>query len=190
MRDSALRRGVIRYMALQSLFDLVLPGRRLVFVSPLGVGEVRKRLERQVSKPGIRLWDQRTEMFEGTFANDRFEIARLVRGRNSFRPMIHGRLSMDAAGTRIDARMQLHPVVMVVYGLMVFIAGTAAALAAPAVPMPPLAARILVMALLFLAVSLVANLEARKATRLLAQLFASEPLHYHALSDGRLSRLS
>jgi len=96
---------------------------------------------------------------------------------------------MDAAGTRIDARMQLHPAVTVFYGLIMFIAGTAAALGAAAVPMPPLAARILVMAALFLPVPVVGNLEARRATSLLAELFAAEPLHYHALSDGRLSRL-
>jgi hypothetical protein len=47
--------------------------------------------------------------FVGTTSSDRFAIQRVVRNRNSFNPMLFGRLEPGPDGTRIKVVMTLHP---------------------------------------------------------------------------------
>src|SRR5262245_66331008 len=74
--------------------------------------------------------DTRTQLFEGTFANGRFEMSRLVKGRDSFRPMLYGQLLPTSGGTRIEIRMRLHILVLALGFVLAYIAGTIASLAA------------------------------------------------------------
>ncbi len=44
--------------------------------------------------------------------DDRFNINRAIRYRNSFLPILHGRLFPNGTGTRVDVRMIMHPFVI------------------------------------------------------------------------------
>ncbi len=118
-------------------------------------------------------WDRRKELFEGTFANGRFEMIRLVHSRNSFRPMLYGQLSPTPGGTRIDIRMQLHILVLVVGLAISAFAGMFGAFAwseIPVVGRVPLIGQLLVMGLFALLFASLGNVEVRKAVRLLEGL--------------------
>lgn len=65
------------------------------------------------SKPWFPVWSRRPNGFEGTVLNDRFNINRAIRYRNSFIPILHDRMSANGSGTRIDVRMIMHPFVIV-----------------------------------------------------------------------------
>ena len=89
------------------MIELLFRGRRVVFDSPHGVTEAQARLAREVAVPEWTMRrDQRTQLFVGTVADGRFEVVRLVRGRNSFRPMLAGQLSPSAGGSRIERAWQ------------------------------------------------------------------------------------
>ena len=162
------------------MIDLLFRGRRVVFDSPYGATEAQARLAREVAVPEWTMRrDQRTQLFVGTVTDGRFEVVRLVRGRNSFRPMLAGQLSPSAGGSRIEVRLRMAPAVLVllvfllcVGGLVAFVAASdllarneavTAALVILAVP-----------ALAFAVLGLAAS-EARRATRLLAGVFEAEP---------------
>jgi hypothetical protein len=85
-----------------SMLDVFLRGRELVFESPVAPDDLTGRLRRELAPPVWRLVEDRPQLFVGTFENDRFHMARLVRGRNSFRPMIEGVLRPSGGGTRIE----------------------------------------------------------------------------------------
>ena len=66
--------------------------------------------------------------FEGTIAGDRFVIRRVIRYRNSFRPLISGRVSAVASGSRIDIVLTLTaPVAVVMSGWLAMAFAAAAA---------------------------------------------------------------
>lgn len=159
---------------------MFLSGRRLVFDSPLTPDQATERLRQQVTPPAWKLVEDRPQLFEGTFENGRFQMVRLVRGRNSFRPVIEGTLQPGNRGTRIDVRMKLHPLVVVFCGVFLAFGAMVAAVAIPewlaasTTPAPVwlflgLAAAV---AAAFLAAP---GIEARTATRMLQDLFEAEP---------------
>ncbi|HMN29117.1 MAG TPA: hypothetical protein PKE45_13275 [Caldilineaceae bacterium] len=63
-----------------------------------------------------RSWAERfrpaAKPFEGEITVDGFRISRSISYRNSVLPVITGRFSASARGTRIEIRMSLHPVVV------------------------------------------------------------------------------
>lgn len=82
-------------------------------------------------------------LFAGTRDDDSFRIVRLIRYRNSFLPVIRGRLVRGATGTDVRLVMMLHPAVAVFMGLwcagLVFgVARTLAQSFAPALALGPL----------------------------------------------------
>ena len=118
----------------------------------------------------------------------RFRMMRLVKGRNSFRPVIDGVVCQGAHGARIDSRLRMHPLVLVFCLALTLIGGTIAALAAPELPIvtdSPLAARLIAMALMILLFGVAVSFEARKAIRLLSEVFAAPPLSNAAQSPTR-----
>lgn len=162
------------------MIDLLFRGRRVVFDSPHGVVEAQERLAREVAAPAWGLGRaQRTQLFEGAVADGRFEVVRLVRGRNSFRPVIEGQLSPSPGGSRIEVRMRLSPAVLVVLAILLGVGGLVASVAAAdlmarnetvTAALVVFAVPALAMAMLGLAAS-----EARRATRLLASVFDGKP---------------
>jgi hypothetical protein len=157
------------------ILDVLYPGRRVVLDSGLSLAEVTSRLEKEVTPPATPWFrDTRTQLFEGTFANGRFEMARLVKGRDSFRPMLYGQLSATPGGTRIEIRMQLHLLVLAVGFIIASIAGMFASLAAyevvPVIGRLPFVVQLLVIGLFALLFAALATRQARKVTRLLERL--------------------
>jgi hypothetical protein len=157
------------------MLDLLRRGRHLVFDTALDGAEVATRLQREITPPVWPRREHRPQLFEGRFDGERFSMVRLVRGRNSFRPEITGRLAATPAGTRVDVTLRAHPAVVVISSVLVLI-GVAIVgvlvqdwmqtgeLLLPALPllgMPAVPAIGLV----------VLTREARKATQMLESLF-------------------
>ena len=169
------------------MFDVLYPGRRVVLDSGLSLAEVTSRLEKEVTPPATPWFrDTRTQLFEGTFANGRFEMARLVKGRDSFRPMLYGQLSATPGGTRIEIRMQLHILVLVVGLAISSFAGMIGSWAAYPIPViGPLSLlwQLLVMGLFALLFASLANIEVRKAIRLLEGLLDAHVQSSNAASE-------
>jgi hypothetical protein len=145
------------------MFQVLYSGRAIVLDSPLTVEEVTRRLQQR---------------FDGTFADGRLSILRRVRGRNSFRPVVEGQVVPRSAGSRLDLRMRLHPLVLVFGAIFALIAGTIAAIAAPAIPVvgsSPLLIRLLAMVAVAVIFAALGNVEVRTSTRLLSELAAAKP---------------
>jgi hypothetical protein len=160
------------------MFDVMYPGRTLLFDSPLSVEEVTRRLEREVAPPAMELFKTRQQLFEGTFADRQFTVIRRVRGRNSFRPWIKGRVLEGSRGARVEVRLQMSPLVLVFGLVFAIVAGTIAAVAAPELPLvggSPLGLRLLVAAAVALLFAALGNFEARAATRLLETVIGAKP---------------
>lgn len=161
------------------MLDLLFRGRPLVFETGLGVDEVTRRLAREVVPPKWQFRETRTQLFEGTFSDGRFHMVRLVRGRNSFRPLIDGSVKPGPKGARVDVVLRLHPLVLglcaVLFGLGALVATVAAAESLTTRTMSPgalIGAGFMLMFVVFLVATVV---EAGTATRLLAKLFEAEP---------------
>ena len=155
------------------MLDLLYPGRNLILDSPLALDEVTRRLQQQIAPPEFRLWENRQQPFEGTFENGRFQMMRLVRGRNSYRPVMAGLVSQGPTGTRLDVQMQLPSLVLAFGVVMAIIAGSIASIAAPAIPViggSPSFVRLLAMAAVVFGFAAAGNVEARKSTKILADL--------------------
>jgi hypothetical protein len=161
------------------MIDLLFRGRRLVFESSLSREEVTARLQREVA-PATWQWRKTSrQLFEGTFADGRFHMIRVVRGRNSFRPVIEGQIVPQPHGVRIDVQLRLHPLVVIICGvLFTFGAGVAVIAVSEYLstrePSPQLFVAGL-MALVFSVFLVAPGVEAAKSTRLLANLFQSTP---------------
>lgn len=116
------------------MFDMLYPGRSMVLDSPLGVEELTRRL-------GLA--------FEGPVADGRFSTMRRVRGRNSFRPLVDGRILPRPDGCRMNVRLRLHPLVLGIGAVFALMAGAVGAIASPGIPLiggSPLLACVLAMA--------------------------------------------
>lgn len=162
------------------MIDLLFRGRRIAFDSPHGVAEAQARLAREVAAPawGMRR-EQRTQLFVGTVADGRFKVARLVQGRNSFRPLIEGQIAPSPGGSRIEVRMRLSPAVLVLLIILLGVGGLVASVAASELlaKNETVTAALVVLAVPALAIGMLAlaGSEAKRATRLLAGVFEAEP---------------
>jgi hypothetical protein len=145
------------------MFDLLYPGRSIALDSPLGAAEVTRRLELA---------------FDGTFADGGFRMMRRVRGRNSFRPVVDGRIQPGTSGSRLSARLRLHPLILAIGAAFALIAGMMAAVASPEIPVvgrSPLLVAVLATTAVPCLFAALAAIEARTSTRLLASLTEATP---------------
>ena len=94
---------------------LLLPYHRLVFESQFRKEEIIRRLSAEVARRRISfgIFENRREKFEGEVSETGFKINRIIRYRNSFRPVIEGEFSPLVKGVRIDVRLRLHTMVMI-----------------------------------------------------------------------------
>lgn len=60
-------------------------------------------------------WNRRNpdRPYEGEIGEHSFEIIRIINYRNSFLPVIKGRIIPEGLGSQIDIELSLHPVVLV-----------------------------------------------------------------------------
>jgi hypothetical protein len=64
-----------------------------------------------------------TRPFVGTMTGPAFTITRASRGRNSFRPLVRGRIEPSQGGSRVEGTMELHLVVAVFLGFLLLVPG-------------------------------------------------------------------
>lgn len=74
------------------MLDLFFPGRSVAFESSLAPEEMAHRLQQEITAPASPFFDRRTQLFRGNFADGRFQMMRIVKGRNSFNPVIRGQV--------------------------------------------------------------------------------------------------
>jgi hypothetical protein len=92
----------------------MLPYQTRVFDSTLRVDQARARLQEAVEPLAPPRRAPTDRAFEGVVDGDSFRIRRIVRGRNSFRPELHGRIeATPTGGARVVVCFRLHPLVMV-----------------------------------------------------------------------------
>lgn len=160
------------------MLDLFFPGRRVAFESALALEEVTHRLQQEIAVPAWSIFGRRTQLFQGSFADGRFQMMRIVKGRNSFNPVIRGQVSRAAGGTRVDAQLQLHPLVLGLLAIFTVVASRIASIAAPElVPMPGagVAGGLGVLLLLIMLFAAIANFEASKTLKLLSGVLGTQP---------------
>ena len=87
------------------------PHRHLQVRTPLPCDEVLRRLSEVVEpKQWFRFpFFGKHRPYEGVVSANGFRISRVIDYRNSFLPMIDGRVSPDAHGTVVDVSLSLHP---------------------------------------------------------------------------------
>ena len=161
------------------MMDLFFPGRSVTFETSLTAEEVTHRLQQDITEPARPFFDRRTQRFQGTFAEGRFLMMRIVKGRNSFNPVIRGHLSSVAGGTRIDAQLQLHPLVIGFLAIFTVVASRLASIAAPellAMPAAGLVGGVGALLLLVLLFAAIANFEAGKTLKILSAVIGTHPL--------------
>jgi hypothetical protein len=158
------------------MLDLLVGGRKLVFESPLSLEDATRRLQQEITPSGVRaewrrpleyrVFEKRPQSFIGTFADGRFHMVRLVRGRGSIRPWIDGQLARAVNGCRVDVRLKLPTLAFIscvpflLFAMLALYAGGVLALWGVFVIVAPV---------------IMWNMEAQKAERLLADLFQSQP---------------
>ena len=160
---------------------ILLPYQRLVFESQFSKEEIIRRLIAEVASRRISfgIFENRREKFEGEVSENGFKISRIIRYRNSFRPVIEGEFSSLVKGVRIDVRLRLHTMVMifsllwlgfglVAAGAVIFqIISTGGFASGMFIPFGMLLFYFLLMTLAF-------GVEANKAGKLLSEIFAAD----------------
>ena len=91
----------------------LLPFDRLVIDSPLSPEEAVARLAANVEPARWLRFGGGAREFEGEVTGAGFRIARVIRYRNSFRPVIRGAVEPAPGGSRLVATLRLHPAVVV-----------------------------------------------------------------------------
>ena len=160
------------------MLDLFFPGRSVAFESSLALEEVTHRLQPEITSPASPFFDRRTQLFQGTFADGRFHMMRIVKGRNSFNPVIRGQVSRVAGGTRVEAHLQLHPLVLAFLAIFTVIASRIASIAAPellTMPGAGVAGGLGALAVTRHAVCGNRELEASKTLKLLSGVIGTQP---------------
>ena len=168
------------------MLDLLFGGRKLIFESPLSLEDATARLQREIAAPEWRMFENRRQLFIGTFAGDRFRIARLVPRQHAFRSTIDGTLSRAEHGCRVNARLKLAPMDLFYFSLLMLIAATLFlfGLRAVAEVLDPVSVTtditvakllgLLLAPLMLVGPVIVVIVEARKATRMFRTLFQGD----------------
>lgn len=95
----------------------IIPSNKVEIITTLSNQEVRKILTENIQpKKGFTFSFYKSKehkLFEGVFDSDKFEIQRVITGRNSFLPQIKGYIRPNSNGTKLIADLKLHTFVIV-----------------------------------------------------------------------------
>ncbi|MGM9496707.1 hypothetical protein BH720_000690 [Desertifilum tharense IPPAS B-1220] len=91
----------------------MLPHEEFTIATALDGDRVCKRLLEVVEPVQMsrRLWDIPDKPYEGEIGDRTFRISRILNNRNSFAPLIIGRIKEQGTGSQIEIEMKLHPFV-------------------------------------------------------------------------------
>ena len=101
------------------------PQRSFTIETALPPSEVHARLRAGVEPIKWPRLSPSAVPFEGVVDGMRFDIRRIVRGRNSFRPRVRGTIEPTESGTRLVGTMRLHDLVATFVMMWVAITGLA-----------------------------------------------------------------
>lgn len=94
----------------------LLPFEKLIYKTTLKEDEVTRRIADFMEPEKtfrFNLFAKTAKPYEGKIEGRSFNMRRLIRYRNSFRPEIFGEISPDVNGPTINVRMRLHKVIFV-----------------------------------------------------------------------------
>ena len=95
----------------------IIPSEKIVITTPLSKHEVKRILMENIRpKKGLTIGFNRTrnkELFEGDLTQDKFNIQRIITGRNSFLPQIKGQIQPNNNGTKLTANLKVHTFIIV-----------------------------------------------------------------------------
>lgn len=103
-----------------------LPWSKITLASPLSLAEARRALSSQVDEKTTWSFFVRRSHgrpFHGNIRGDDFAIVRIIQYRNSFIPVILGRLRGEPTGTSVEIRMRMTLPVCLFMGLWMVMAG-------------------------------------------------------------------
>lgn len=90
----------------------IIPSDKIEIVTTLSNQEVRKIMAENIRpKKGFKIGFNKSsekELFEGTLNQDKFEIQRIITGRNSFLPQIKGQIQPNINGTKLIADLKVN----------------------------------------------------------------------------------
>jgi hypothetical protein len=91
------------------------PLEKFTIYSSLAPDLVREKLLDVVEPRKTFRWHRRhpDKPYQGEIGEHSFEMMRIINYRNSFLPLIKGRISSEPIGSKIEVEMSLHPVVFV-----------------------------------------------------------------------------
>jgi hypothetical protein len=90
---------------------MLLPYRRFEVTSPLSAANAIERLRESVEPKRWMRVSRDHRVFEGTIDGMQFDVRRIIHYRNSFIPLIRGRIEPAPSGSRLTGTMRIHPVV-------------------------------------------------------------------------------
>jgi hypothetical protein len=94
---------------------LTIPYRRFTIASDRTTADVAQGMAEQTApRHGSGGTPSHTARYVGTIRRDRFRLVPLIRGMNTYAPRILGRIRSTHAGSVIEGRMTLHPVIVLV----------------------------------------------------------------------------
>ncbi len=86
-----------------------LPFEHIVYTTNFSEQEVTTRLSNYIESRKVRMFKNNpTKEYEGFISDNKFEINRIIKGRNSFLPQIIGTIQKFNEETQIEVKMQLH----------------------------------------------------------------------------------
>ena len=95
----------------------IIPSDKIEIVTTLSNQEVRKIMAENIRpKKGFKIGFNKSsekELFEGILNQDKFEIQRIITGRNSFLPQIKGQIQPNINGTKLIADLKVNTFVIV-----------------------------------------------------------------------------
>ncbi|QIZ72295.1 hypothetical protein [Oxynema aestuarii] len=91
------------------------PHEHFTIVTALDPDAVRQRLSTVVEPPKTFRWQwgNPDKPYQGEIGDRSFKISRIIHYRNSFLPVIDGRIEPNGTGSKISINMKLHPFVLV-----------------------------------------------------------------------------
>ena len=108
---------------LANIYMKIIPSEKLELTTGFSNQEVRKILRENIRpKKGLTFGFNKPKddkLFEGIFEQDKFEIQRIIKGRNSFLPQIKGQIQTHINGTKliIDLKIKGFVIIFMIFWL-------------------------------------------------------------------------
>ncbi len=99
-----------------------IPYEKVIIQSKLEPSEIVARLKAVTSHFLWYKWPPKDKDFVGTIFPDRFRIHRNIRNRNTYLPLLVGKIHVNNEGSEIVVTMSLHPIaILVLLGLFSYL---------------------------------------------------------------------